>query len=34
MANMSVERIQNILLEDVDMTQVCMKMVPIILNHN
>lgn len=34
MLNMSVEPIQNIMIEDVDMTEVCMKMVPRILNHD
>jgi len=32
--DMSVEPIQNIMIEDVDMTEVCMKMVPRILNHD
>jgi hypothetical protein len=34
MLNMSVEPIQNIMIEDVDITEVCMKMVPRILNHD
>jgi len=34
MLNMSVEPIQNIMIEDVDMTEVCMKMVSRILNHD
>jgi hypothetical protein len=34
MLNMSVEPFQNIMIEDVDMTEVCMKTLPKILNHD
>ena len=34
MLNMSVEPIEKIMIEDVDMTEVCMKMVPRILYRN
>jgi len=34
MLNISVEPIPNIMMEDVDMTEVCMKMVPRILKHD
>jgi hypothetical protein len=34
MLNMSVEPIQNMIMEDVDITEVCMKMVPRNLKHD
>ena len=34
MLNMSVDPIQNIMIEDVDVTEVCMNIVSRILNHD